>query len=211
MVNTVLSIICAQKFAEFADKIEAGEEPLEVAKDALNKHWKVIFNGNGYDEGNQKMLTEAGVWRIDSGVEAIATLTSEKNIALFEQMKVLTSKEMSARQDVLHDHYTGTVVMEAGSMVDMINQHVLPSLSKAGLTAQDAELESAVKTLKAALHEIEEAETSYEMASLARILRLETMVEIRKLCDAAEEIVPADLWTLATYKELLFLDSHTVV
>ena len=211
MVNTVLSIICAQKFAEFADKIEAGEEPLEVAKDALNKHWKVIFNGNGYDEGNQKMLTEAGVWRIDSGVEAIATLTSEKNVALFEQMKVLTSKEMSARQDVLHDHYTGTVVMEAGTMVDMINQHVLPSLSKAGLTAQDAELESAVKTLKAALHEIEEAETSYEMASLARILRLETMVEIRKLCDAAEEIVPADLWTLATYKELLFLDSHTVV
>ena len=30
-----------------------------------------------------------------------------------------------------------------------------------------------------------------------------------EICDAAEEIVPAELWTLATYKELLFLDSHT--
>jgi glutamine synthetase len=33
--------------------------------------------------------------------------------------------------------------------------------------------------------------------------------EIRAVCDDAEEVVPAELWTLATYKELLFLDSHT--
>ena len=42
------------------------------------------------------------------------------------------------------------------------------------------------------------------------MLRLETMIDIREICDTAEETVPADLWTLATYKELLFLDSHTV-
>eukprot|EP00584_Thalassiosira_punctigera_P005522 CAMPEP_0172525800 /NCGR_PEP_ID=MMETSP1067-20121228/821_1 /TAXON_ID=265564 ORGANISM="Thalassiosira punctigera, Strain Tpunct2005C2" /NCGR_SAMPLE_ID=MMETSP1067 /ASSEMBLY_ACC=CAM_ASM_000444 /LENGTH=104 /DNA_ID=CAMNT_0013309155 /DNA_START=51 /DNA_END=361 /DNA_ORIENTATION=- len=35
------------------------------------------------------------------------------------------------------------------------------------------------------------------------------MIDIRTVCDAAEEVVPANLWTLATYKELLFLDSHT--
>jgi len=34
------------------------------------------------------------------------------------------------------------------------------------------------------------------------------MIDIRGYCDAAEEVVPADKWTLATYKELLFLDSH---
>ena len=54
------------------------------------------------------------------------------------------------------------------------------------------------------------AESSLEKARLARVLRLETMIDIREICDAAEEVVPADLWTLATYKELLFLDSHTV-
>jgi glutamine synthetase len=42
-------------------------------------------------------------------------------------------------------------------------------------------------------------------------LRLETMIDIRAVCDAAEEVVPANLWTLATYKELLFLDQHTSV
>jgi glutamine synthetase len=32
------------------------------------------------------------------------------------------------------------------------------------------------------------------------------MVDIRKVCDAVEALVPPSLWTLATYKELLFLD-----
>ena len=61
MVNTVLNIMCAQKFGEFADKIESGMDPVEVAREALNAHWKVIFNGNGYDLDNQAMLTERRV------------------------------------------------------------------------------------------------------------------------------------------------------
>lgn len=206
MINCVLNTICADKFREFSDKIDAGEDPVEIAKEALNKHWKVIFNGNGYDEDNQKELTERGVWRIDSGVEAINQLTSEKNIALFESLEVMKKEETEARAVVTLDHYTNTVIMEAGSMIDMMNQHVIPSLQAAKMSAD--KIEGAIKIIKEALHEIEENESSYESAKLARTLRLETMVEIRKLCDDAEETVPHNLWTLATYKELLFLDSH---
>ncbi|CAJ1962677.1 unnamed protein product [Cylindrotheca closterium] len=206
MVNTVLNIMCAQKFGEFADKIDAGADPVDVAREALNEHWKVIFNGNGYDLANQQMLTDNGVWRIDSGCDAIAQLTSAKNIALFESMGVMTADELHARQNVLHDHYAGIVEMEARVMIDMINQHVIPSIYAA--EAEDHELEASVAILERALHEIEEAEDSYSKAKLARVLRLETMIEIRKLCDAAEAVVPRELWTIATYKELLFLDSH---
>merc|ERR1712048_48975 len=109
MVNTILNTMCAVKFGEFADRMEAGEDINAIAREALKKHWKVIFNGDNYDEANQAMLTENGVWRIDSGVEAIAQLTSEKNVALFTKMGVLTAEECQARQDVTHDHYTGTV------------------------------------------------------------------------------------------------------
>lgn len=206
MVNTVLNIICAQKFGEFADKIDAGADPVEVAREALQKHWKVIFNGNGYDLGNQQMLTDRGVWRIDSGVEAIAQLTSEKNVKLFESMSVMSPVELQARQNVMHDHYTGTVEMEARTMIDMINQSVVPAIYAAG--GVDEELEASVGILERALHEIEEEEDPYAKAKLARVLRLETMIEIRKLCDEAEGLVPEELWSIATYKELLFLDSH---
>mmetsp|Transcript_14784 Transcript_14784/g.30430 ORF Transcript_14784/g.30430 Transcript_14784/m.30430 type:complete len:706 (-) Transcript_14784:148-2265(-) len=205
MVNTVLNTITAQKFKQFADAIEGGATPAKVAGDALNKSWKVIFNGDNYDEANQQMLTDRGVWRIDSGVEAIHQLSADKNKALFDEMSVMTPEECDARADILHDHYTGTVEMEALTLIDMINQHIIPSVKEAEVDGQ-ADLEKAVVTLKAAVKEIHAAETSYEKAQLSRVLRLETMIDIRETCDSIEEIVPADLWTLATYKELMFLD-----
>eukprot|EP00586_Coscinodiscus_wailesii_P001590 CAMPEP_0172484610 /NCGR_PEP_ID=MMETSP1066-20121228/12143_1 /TAXON_ID=671091 /ORGANISM="Coscinodiscus wailesii, Strain CCMP2513" /LENGTH=707 /DNA_ID=CAMNT_0013249255 /DNA_START=68 /DNA_END=2191 /DNA_ORIENTATION=+ len=207
MVNTVLNAITAEKFAYISDRIEAGEKAADVARDLLKKHWKVIFNGDNYCEEAQKELTDRGVWRIDSGVEAIQTLTSEKNVALFEKLGVMSGDECVARAAVLHDHYTGTVEMEGLVMIDMIQQHVIPSVKKAGEGPLD-DLNKAVTTLKDALAAIHAAESSYEKAQLARVLRLETMIDIRAVCDAAEEVVPAEDWTLATYKELLFLDSH---
>eukprot|EP00585_Thalassiosira_rotula_P013231 CAMPEP_0196130474 /NCGR_PEP_ID=MMETSP0910-20130528/828_1 /TAXON_ID=49265 /ORGANISM="Thalassiosira rotula, Strain GSO102" /LENGTH=720 /DNA_ID=CAMNT_0041389783 /DNA_START=79 /DNA_END=2241 /DNA_ORIENTATION=- len=210
MVNTVLNTIVAEKFAEFSDRIDAGEDPLDIARQALNENWKVIFNGDNYDEAVQQELTDRGIWRIDSGVEAIATLTSQKNIDLFQKMKVLTAEECESRQHILHDHYTGTVEIEAKCLIDMINQHIIPSVKAAGIGPL-SDLESAVGTLKQAVSEIHGAENSYKAAQLSRVLRLETMIDIRAVCDAAEEVVPANLWTLATYKELMFLDSHTAV
>lgn len=209
LVNTVLNTIAAEKFGEFADRIDAGEDAATVAREALKKHWKVIFNGDNYDEANQQMLTDNGVWRIDSGVEAISRLTADKNVALFEKMGVLTKDECAARQDVLHEHYTGTVEMEALCLVDMINQHIIPACKKSGV-GPVADLEACVPKLKAAVAEIHAASSPEAAAKLARVLRLETMVEMRAVCDAAEEVVPAEDWSLATYKELLFLDSHTV-
>jgi len=210
MVNTVLNTIVAEKFAAFADAVDAGQDLKDVARETLNKHWKVIFNGNNYDEEMQKELTDRGIWRIDSGVEAIATLTSKKNTDLFEKMNVLTAEECESRQHVLHDHYTGTVEIEAKCLIDMINQHMVPSVKAAGVGPL-SDLEAAVGTLKSALAEIHAAETSYKSAQLSRVLRLETMIDIRAVCDAAEEVVPANLWTLATYSELLFLDQTTTV
>merc|ERR1711957_962742 len=142
-------------------------------------------------------MGDSGVWRIDSGVEAIARLTAPENKELFESLGVMDGKECDARAIVLHDHYFGTVEMEALTLIDMINQHIVPSVKAAGGSIQTA------------LTGIHAAETSYEKAQLARVLRLETMMDIRETCDAAEGIVPAELWTLATYKELLFLDSHS--
>ena len=51
---------------------------------------QVIFNGNGYDPAEQAHLTDLGIWRIDSGVEAICRLTAQKNVNLFGHLGVLT-------------------------------------------------------------------------------------------------------------------------
>merc|ERR1711990_20059 len=79
IVNTVLATITAKSFKDFSDAIEAGKSPKEVASQALKDSWKVIFNEDNYDVANQEMLTEKGVWRIDSAVEATKRYAADKN------------------------------------------------------------------------------------------------------------------------------------
>merc|ERR1712216_1024770 len=107
------------------------------------------------------------------------------NTELFEKMGVLTPRECEARKTVLLEHYVGSVEMEAMTMVDMINQHVIPSCKKAELGFVK-KLEDSVKTLKKAVGEIHGASNE----------------------DEAEGLCPPSLWTLASYSELLFLDTH---
>jgi glutamine synthetase len=205
LVNTVLNTMIANSFKEFADAIEAGASATEVAADAVKKHWKVVFNGNGYDMAEQEALTKKGLWRIDSSVDAINRYVEPKNTALFSRMGVMQPEECSARRSAMLKHYTGTVEMEVKCMIDMINQHVLPSMRDAGV-GYVKELETAVKTLQSSWDDIHHTECEVEKATKARVLRLETMIDVRKICDEAEGVCPADLWTLATYKDLLFID-----
>jgi glutamine synthetase len=109
---------------------------------------------------------------------------------------------------VLLNHYVGTVECEALVMGDMVKQHVIPSLKAADMNDQVAAVTAAAKKVADGVHAIHHAEDTATKATLARALRLETMIEARKVIDSAEAQCPENLWTLATYKELLFLDSH---
>ena len=108
-------------------------------------------------------------------------------------------------KQVMHEHYAGSVEMEALCMVDMIKQHIIPSCKAAGIAT--GELDSAVSSINAGLAAVHAGADEEAKASAARVLRLETMESVREVCDKVEAECPADLWTIATYKELLFLDA----
>jgi len=232
MVNTVLCSILATSFQEFNAKIAGGAKPAEVAREALNAHWRIIFNGNGYSEEWPKDAAARGLWNIPSCVEAISRLGVEQNVSLFAKLKddtgkpVMGKSETEARVVVMMEQYTKVCEMEALCMVDMILQHVIPSAlsaEKLGIkmpeTATVERLNGCVASLKAKLHDLEHAAPTADAsgsediaaakgkATIARELRLETMEQVRDVCDAVEAVVPANMWTLATYKELLFLDA----
>ena len=146
----------------------------------LAKHDKCVFNGNGYDPEWPDEAVKRGVWRIDAGCDAINELDSAKNVELFEKMGIFSARECEARKSVLLGHYIGSVEMEALTMIDMINQHVIPSVKRADL-GNPGKLNDAVKTLKGAIASIHAAAESdeHKAAQLARKMRLETMVSIR--------------------------------
>ena len=106
---------------------------------------------------------------------------------------------------MLLNHYTGTVECEALTFADMVTQHVLPSLQAASLPEEVAKCAAAAKKVADGAHALHAAPDSAAKASAARVLRLETMIEARKVVDNAEGLCPEKHWTLATYKDLLFL------
>ena len=133
---------------------------------------------------------------------------AEKNLALFESLDVMTREETLARCCAMHELYSGVVEMELKVMLEMIQKQVLPASKASGVVPQatlDA-LMAGCEALEKELHTMEAAGSEYETATVARVARLETMVALREHCDAAEALVPAGMWTIATYQELLFLD-----
>lgn len=121
---------------------------------------------------------------------------------------MLSPEECEAREAVLLLHYVGTVEIEVKCMIDMMNQHIIPAMKSAQLEnsslVQDLTREVArLKQAWAAIHDTEDLDAK---AAMSRVLRLDTMEEVRVLCDEAEGVCPASLWTLSTYKDMLFID-----
>jgi len=216
MVNTVLCSIFASEFAAMSSKIEAGGSARDVAKATLNEHWQIIFNGNGYGADWPVEAAKRGIPNHSSCVDAIAALGASKGVSLFESLRddngiaVMSSAETKCREAVMYDQYCNVVEMECLCMIDMIRQHVLPSALKAmgiGICAGPPDkLRQCLETLESKLKVMEEAEEGQPRARVARELRLEVMAEVRAVCDEAEALIPPEMWTMATYKELLFLD-----
>ena len=90
-------------------------------------------------------------------------------------------------------------------VTDVVVEQVEPS-SKDGPVEK---LVAATKKLREAISDIHNAEDEKKAATLARKLRLETMVSIREFVDLIEALTPATAWTLPTYHDLLFLDQNT--
>ena len=90
-------------------------------------------------------------------------------------MKIFTPEECAARQTVLLDHYVGIVEMEALCMIDMINQHVIPSAKEAGITGYD--LEGIVATLKKDLAAVHAETDEVKMLLLRDILLLSSLLQ----------------------------------
>ena len=162
------------------------------------------------------MLTERGNWRFDSGVDAILRYTEEKNLQLFHTMKVLSKEECNSRQLIMLTQYINTVEMEALCLIDMLQQQILPSIYNTLLINKDfdpiylTKINVALKLLEVAVDDMLNNSNNDDIikAKKARVLRLDTMIEIRKTCDEVESVIPANLWNIATYKELLFIDLH---
>jgi len=225
--NVVLNTIVAEAFDEMAAQLEAD---LKAKKDfnkslqailqaIIKKHKRVIYNGDNYTEEWHKEAEKRGLPNMKTTPEALKAYESEKAIKLFEKYAVLTKKELLSRYEIYMHNYKSVLSYEAACAKTIAETQILPvaleyQATLATTVKSVADVGAKAKTAKEVLDKVSVLvdELSAGIASLEAALEAhsadqmkEAMVETRKAADALEGLVPANLWPLPTYAQMLFL------
>jgi glutamine synthetase len=234
--NVVLNTAVASVLEEFADRLEGTEnlnqDLTELIKETLEKHGRIIFNGNGYDEGWLEEAEKRGLLNLPTLVDAVPSYLTEKNIKLFTKYGVYTETEMHARYDIKLETYWKTLHIEAQTMVEMVKKgyaggvidcmkdlsevlankkaigmDIEDSLEKKLLTkvSEDAKIMSKrVDLLEELVEKAGASEDNYTTAKNYKDQVIPTMNMLREVVDELETLVPDKYWPFPTYGEMLY-------
>ena len=205
----------SESMGVLADQIEGGMSPRDATAAMLKEHWAVIFNGNGYSDEWPVEAAARGLPNLKNTVDAVETLTSEKNQQLFSSQKIFTSTELHARQEIQFEQYTNALTIEANCMLDMMETGIIPACAKdlhiyngtslgTKRAALYGALEKQVDVLQELYDNVPVNDTAGEQARYCVDVLKPQMEEVRALSDTAERMVSADLWPYPKYSEILF-------
>ena len=129
--NIVLNTIMAEELAQFADILEKADDFDKALQslicDALTKHQRIIFNGNGYGEEWKQEAQKRGLSNFSSTATALPTYISRKNLDLVTSHGIYTESEFRARYEIHLETYVKHIRIEAKTMVDMSLHQILPA------------------------------------------------------------------------------------
>ncbi len=131
---TTLNAIVANVLKEFADELEKSEDFTadlqKLIKREITAHWKIIFNGNGYDESWIKEAKKRGLMNLPNLPTAMAEYLKEKNVKLYTDTQVYTKVEMQSHYEVKLEKYCQVINIEVETMLEMVNKDIIPSAFK---------------------------------------------------------------------------------
>ena len=233
-INIVINTIVANSLSEFADILEASEDPdrtiMELIKDTIAKHDRIIFNGNNYSEEWVEEANRRGLPNLKSTVDALPVFVSDKVIRLFEKHGVFTETESRSRYEIFVEDYCKALHIEMLTMLEMAKQEILPACLEyvtdivTGIESKEA-LGFQIPNEKATAQKL----SSYTEALIAKINALQVLADstpesgdvldtaifykdhvvgamdgLREVADTLETLVGKDYWPFPTYTDLLY-------
>ena len=234
--NVVLNTAVAESLRQYADVLEKAED-FETAlhdliRDAIRRHKRIIFNGNGYDEAWVQEAERRGLLNLKSTPDCVPYYVCPKNIELFTRHRVYTETELRARYEIKLSSYCKVLHIEALTMLDMTQKDILPAVSGYGrslaeaalakrslsdtmdvsfetglatkLSRLTAELNGRAAALSAAVSKAEALAGSLEQACFYRDTVLTEMNKLRQVADELETLCSAEYWPYPSYGDLLF-------
>ncbi|PHV70578.1 glutamine synthetase type III [Sporanaerobium hydrogeniformans] len=234
--NIVLNTIVAEELEQFANRLEAvadiQAEVMEIIKETVKNHKRIIFNGNNYSEEWVKEATKRGLHNLKTTVEALPTFAYEKSINLFVKHGIFTKAEVESRCEIMLEGYSKTINIEALTMLDMVKREILPvvlsyskeifetlkvkqelgfNMSVEKEQAYATKLSNLTESLMSKIDELDklvlETKNYSDVLDAAKFYReyiFEAMQTLRVVADELETMIPAEKWPFPTYVDLLF-------
>ena len=234
--NTILNTIVADVLCDMADRLEQAEDRStaihDMVKNTMRKHYRILFNGNGYSEEWAAEAKRRGLPNIKCMVDAIPALVTEKSVKMFEKHGVFTKAELESRVEILYETYAKTVHIEALTMIDMAKKQILPAslryqnhlaeslinIKKAipglDVSVQEslmtdiqnnvAEFYAAIGHLEEEVHKAEKIENACKQSRYYYDVISPAMEKLRAPADRLEMLVSKNNWPIPSYGDLIF-------
>ncbi|MDR2429162.1 MAG: glutamine synthetase III [Candidatus Margulisbacteria bacterium] len=232
--NVALNTIVAEALDELANRLEKAKdvnaEVTAYVKEVIEKHGRVIFNGNGYTEEWPQEAAKRGLPNVKNSVDALKAYLTPKAQKLFDKYGVLSKEELHSRYEIYIEQYYKHINIEALCAVKMSRTLYIPTALKAA--AKVAEETAALKTagaptavaekllakisklleaidqktavLETAAAKARAAGDATDQATIARDEVFTAIAALREAVDALEVISPACAWPVPTYGDMLF-------
>jgi glutamine synthetase len=232
--NLILNTAVSESLDEIATRLEKSKdikaEVAAILKDVYKENSKIVFNGNNYSADWEKEAAKRGLPNVKNSVDAHKALITPVAEAILTKYGVLSKEELHSRYEIYIETYSKVINIEANTAIKMVSTLFIPaaikfaskladSISKvkaAGGTVATQEallksvsslLDSASKKLKVTIDAQAKAADISDAVKKAEAFRdnvFTAYTSMRDEIDALEAIVPANIWPVPTYADLLF-------
>ena len=229
--NVALNTIAAEALDEIATRLEKAKdvnaEILNLIKETVKNHEKIIFNGNNYSQEWEKGAEKRGLPNIKTTVDALKSFITPKAIKLFAKYNVLSKEELHSRYEIYTEQFSKHINIEAQTAMQMVRRQYFPaairymtelgnSMAVAGKSASvQKELQETIgnlltaanKKLKKLKEETAKAQAIDKVDKQAVAFRDKvrtSLNDLRSDIDAIEVLMASDLWPVPVYSDMLF-------
>jgi len=226
--NMVLNTIVAEALSDICDQLEAdkkmgknfNESLQKVLQAIIKKHKRVLYNGDGYVEEWQKEAKKRGLPNFKTTPEALEAIKVKKNIAVLVKHGVLSEKEIQSRYEINIHAYATVVALEGSCAATIARTQLIPAaieyqkqladnIKAVGAlgktTAQKKVLKEISGLIESSILTCESLEAAVAKHDSAKTVA--GMSKLRGSIDALEAFVPANLWPLPSYAEMLLMNT----
>ncbi|MCR5671701.1 MAG: glutamine synthetase III [Butyrivibrio sp.] len=236
--NIVLNTAVAEEISKLYKKLEGleGDELnsriMDVLRQTLSEHKRVLFNGNGYTDEWVEEAVKRGLPNLKSLPDAMPYWISDASIDLFTRHGIFTKEELFSRYEILLENYSKSIHIEALTMQEMVRKDLTEGIiayekdltkeilqKKSVLEGAGGELETGLlksldeasgqmcKALAKLSEDTKTAEGKVDALETAEYYQktiLADMDELRKYADTAEALIPDKYLSYPTYGQMLF-------